>query len=141
MSAPVQVLVVGLESPAYDGTVLEELARLRHAGVVRLIDLMVVRHEPDGAFETVDLPAGAPAGLGRLASAFFHHVGDDGPAGEGTWSLADVVPVGGIAAVALLEHLWAAPLVGVIAAVGGTPLDETWLSIDDRRRLDALQGD
>ncbi|MFN8149314.1 MAG: DUF6325 family protein [Candidatus Nanopelagicales bacterium] len=141
MSAPVQVLVVGLESPAYDGTVLEELARLRDAGVVRLIDLMVVRHEPDGAFETVDLPAGAPAGLGRLASAFFHHEGDDGPGDEGTWSLADVVPVGGLAAVALLEHLWAAPLVGVIAAVGGTPLDETWLSIDDRRRLDALQGD
>lgn len=141
MSAPVQVLVVGLESPAYDGTVLEELARLRDAGVVRLIDLMVVRREPDGAFETVDLPAGAPKGLGRLASAFFHHEGDAAPPEDGTWSLADVVPVGGLAAVALLEHLWAAPLVGVIAAVGGTPLDETWLSIDDRRRLDALQGD
>ena len=42
-----QLLVVGLESPAYDGTVLEELGRLREAGVVRLVDLVVVRHEPD----------------------------------------------------------------------------------------------
>ena len=136
MTAPVQLLVVGLESPAYDGTVLEELGRLREAGVVRLVDLVVVRHEPDGSFETVDLPAGAPPELGRVATAFLHE-----ESAEGTWSLADVVPVGGLAAVALLEHLWAAPLAGVIAAVGGTPLDETWLSLEDRRRLDALQAD
>lgn len=141
MTAPVQLLVVGLESPAYDGTVLEELGRLREAGVVRLVDLVVVRHEPDGSFETVDLPASAPPGLGRVATAFLHEESAEGTAAEGTWSLADVVPVGGLAAVALLEHLWAAPLAGVIAAVGGTPLDETWLSLEDRRRLDALQAD
>jgi len=142
VSAPVQVLVVGLESPTYDGTVLEELGRLRDAGVVRLVDLVVVRREPDGSFETVDLPSGAPAGLGRIATAFLHEDGgtDAEPDGD-SWSLTDAVPVGGLAAVALLEHLWAAPLAGVIAAVGGTPLDETWLSVDDRRRLADLQGD
>lgn len=141
MSAPVQVLVVGLESPTYDGTVLEELGRLRDAGVVRLVDLVVVRREPDGSLETVDLPAGAPAGLGRIAAAFLSDEDDAGAAADGGdwWSVADAVPVGGIAAVALLEHLWAAPLAGVIAAVGGTPLDETWLTVPDRVRLADLQ--
>lgn len=149
MTAPVQVLVVGLESPTYDGTVLEELGRLRDAGVVRLVDLVVVRREADGSLETVDLPAGAPAGLGRIAAAFLSAESDDAsdepaPAAEAAdggswWSVADAVPVGGIAAVALLEHLWAAPLAGVIAAVGGTPLDETWLTPSDRARLRDLQ--
>lgn len=140
--APVQVLVVGLDSPAYDGTVLEELGRLRDAGVVRLVDLVVVRREADGSLDTVPLPAGAPDGLGRIAAAF---LADDDAAAQDAddasdwWSVADAVPVGGLAAVALLEHLWAAPLAGVIAAAGGTPLEEAWLTREDRARLAALE--
>ena len=43
------------------------------------------------------------------------------------WSLADAVPPGGVAAVALLEHLWAEPLVTAIGRAGGRPLGELWL--------------
>ena len=44
-----------------------------------------------------------------------------------TWSLADAVPPGGVAAIALVEHLWAEPLVAAIGRAGGRPLGELWL--------------
>jgi len=56
------------------------------------------------------------------------------------WSLADVVPPGSVAAVALIEHLWAGPLTAAIARVGGTPLEEAWLAGPERDALDALMA-
>ena len=50
------------------------------------------------------------------------------------WS-SDAVAPGGVAAVALLEHLWAAPLVDAIGDAGGRPLAELWLSPEDRARI------
>ena len=55
-----------------------------------------------------------------------------------SWSLADVVPVGTTAAVALIEHLWAAPLLGAIRRAGGSPLEEAWLAADDLAALEDL---
>jgi hypothetical protein len=54
------------------------------------------------------------------------------------WSLADAIPVGGTAAVALIEHVWAAPLSAAIQAAGGTLLEETWLAREDRELLETL---
>lgn len=146
MNAPVQVVVVGLHQPAFDGEILGELARLQQAGIVRLVDVLLVRHEADGSFSTVDLPADAPVGLGELAGAFLTGFGDDSEPGAGdseasggTWSLADVVPPGTTAAVAFLEHLWAAPLRAAIERGGGVPLEETWLSASDLEILDHLR--
>src|SRR3954468_9991482 len=39
---PVQVLVVGFDHPTFSGEVLAEFERLRGAGVVRLVDLLLV---------------------------------------------------------------------------------------------------
>jgi hypothetical protein len=55
-----------------------------------------------------------------------------------TWSLADSVPAGTIAAVALIEHTWAAPLREAINRVGGVPLEETWLAPDDVLLLEQM---
>jgi hypothetical protein len=125
MTAPVQVLVVGFDEPSFSGEVLTELARLRDQGVVRLLDVLLVQRGDDGTFETLDPPPGSDPGLGRLAADILGGDGDD-PDGD-TWSLADAEPPGGLAAVALLEHLWAEPLVGAIGRAGGRPLAELWL--------------
>ena len=50
MTGPVQVLVVGFEEPSFSGEVLAELSRLREAGVVRLVDVLLVRRDEDGTF-------------------------------------------------------------------------------------------
>jgi hypothetical protein len=60
----------------------------------------------------------------------------DEPEDGTTWSLADAIPPGTTAAVALIEHLWATPLREAIARAGGTALEETWLHREDVERLD-----
>jgi hypothetical protein len=134
MSAPVQVLVVGFEEPSFSGEVIAELTRLREAGVVRLVDVLLVRRDEDGAFDTLPPPPGVDPGLGQVAADILGGT-DEAPADGETWSLADVVQPGSVAAVALIEHLWAGPLVDAIASAGGRPLSELWLSPEDRARL------
>lgn len=125
MTAPVQVLVVGFDEPSFSGEVLAEMERLREQGVVRLLDVLLVERAEDGTFETLDPPPGSDPDLGRLAAEVLGGGSDeiDGDA----WSLADAVPPGGLAAVALIQHLWAEPLVGAIQRAGGRPLGELWL--------------
>lgn len=135
MTGPVQVLVVGFDELSYSGTVLAELDRLEGAGVVRLIDVLLVQRLEDGSFDTLPPPPGAAESLGRIAADILGGGDSDAEPDDATWSLADAVPPGGVAAVALIEHLWAESLVGAIGAAGGRPLGELWLSPEDRARL------
>ena len=139
---PVQVLVVGFDEPTFSGDVLAELARLREAGIVRLVDLLLVQRAEDGSFETLDEAGSEGLGLGELAAEVLAHTnGGDGvdhqDTSAPTWSLADVVPAGSAAAVALIEHTWAGPLTAAITNAGGTPLEETWLAPREREALEA----
>ena len=138
MTAPVQVVVIGFDHPSFSGEVLAELSRLREAGVVRLVDLLLVSRSEDGTFETAPMPDGGGAGFGAVATALLSRddgdleTDDDRATG---WSLAAAVPCGSTAAVALIEHLWAEPLTAAIGRAGGTPLEETWLAADDLQAL------
>jgi len=93
---------------------------------------------PEGAAEGLpDLPQGR-GGLAATLLGDHDGAGDDLDAPDGSvWSLADSVPAGTTAAVALIEHLWAAPLRAAIRRTGGVPLDEVWLAEPDLQRLAA----
>jgi hypothetical protein len=144
------VLVIGFDPPAFSGEVLAELTRLREAGIVRLVDLLLVERRPDGTLEALDAPGGLAPGTGALAAAVLCDTdGDEDGAATPrsatevdamSWSLVDAVPPGSVAAVALIEHLWAAPLSAAIARAGGTPLEEAWLPPAELEALDAMQG-
>jgi len=143
MMGPVQVLVVGFDHPAFSGEILAEFTRLRQAGIVRLVDLLLVSRAGDGTVETLAAPAGVDARLGGLATALLGRAeGEDeadvDTAGVSMWSLADAVPPGSVAAVALIEHTWAGPLNAAIQKAGGAALDETWLAPDDLAMLEGL---
>ena len=144
MIAPVQVLVVGFDEPTFSGEVLAELTRLKEAGVVRLVDVLLVSRDEDGSFETLPAPPGTDADLGRVAAEVLGlpEGGNDAPerVDGDTWSLDEAVPPGSMGAVALIEHLWAGPLVASIQRAGGRLLDETWLAPDDLERLAKLTG-
>ena len=139
MLGPVQVLVVGFDEPTYSGEVLAELTRLEEAGIVRLIDLLVVAKGEDGTVETLEDTL-LPGPYGELAARLLSDPSTaEYPAGEApTWSIADALPAGQAAAVALIEHTWASPLRDAILRNGGTPLDETWLAPDDVALLESL---
>jgi uncharacterized membrane protein len=141
---PVQVLVVGFDQPTFSGEVLAEFTRLREAGLVRLIDVLLVSRSEDGTLETLEAPDAAAADLGGLAVEVLGQPQNASQAETSEidtaamWSLADAIPVGGTAAVALIEHVWAAPLSAAIQRAGGTLLEETWLAPEDRELLETL---
>jgi hypothetical protein len=148
---PVQVLVVGFEQPNFSGEVLAEFARLREAGIVRLVDLLLISRAEDGTLETLIAPPGMEADLGgELAVELLGRSDGGDGAGDITqsedpgstdatgWSLADAIPAGSAAAVALIEHVWAGPLTAAIRRAGGSALEETWLAPGDLNRLESL---
>ena len=48
-----------------------------------------------------------------------------------TWVVADTIPPGTSAAVALIEHRWAIPLRDAVARGGGVALEDTWVHPED----------
>ena len=150
---PVQIMVVGFEGTSFNGEIMPELQRLKELDIVRLVDMVVVSKEQDGEIVGVELSdltdeqraefgaiAGALIGLGvepdeegveagALAGA---EAAEDGLLGEETmWSIADTIPMGTTAAVALIEHRWAIPLRDAIRRAGGVPLADSWIHPED----------
>jgi hypothetical protein len=149
MTAPVQVLVIGVEDTQFDGSVRVELDRLRDTGTVRVLDVLLVTRAGDGSFSTLPPPAGFPEGTGSVVAGLLG-TGDEEPDAsvatgsddpDAGWSLDGAVPTGATAVVALVEHLWAEPLRDAVRAAGGSPLGETWLAEEDLERLSGLLGD
>lgn len=159
---PVQIMVVGFEDPNFTGEILSELQRLKDADLVRVVDLVVVAKDSSGEIASVELSdltdeeraefgaiAGALIGFGMegdeegleagaLAGA---EAAEEGILGEeAVWSIADVIPMGTTAAVALLEHRWAIPLRDAIIRAGGIPLADTWIHPEDLVALGAARG-
>jgi len=157
---PVQMLIVGFQGDNFDGSIMEELNRLKEHDIVRLIDLMFVKKNEDGELEThhvSDLSTdeaeqfgaivgalvgfgadgeegaeyGAVAGAAELEDG---HVFDD----DAVWYLGDAIPEGTAAAVALLEHRWAIPLRDKIAKAGGLTLSDAWVHVADLVAVGAL---
>ena len=149
---PVQLLVVGFENGNFTGGILDELRRLREFDIVRLVDLMFVTKDADGnvlAIEHSDLTEEESAQFGAIVGALvgFGAEGEEGleagaeagammgeaAAEEGwmgeeeAWYIADVIPEGTSAAVALIEHRWAIPLRDAILAAGGLPVASEWI--------------
>jgi uncharacterized membrane protein len=147
MMGPVQLLVIGFDDPNFDGSIMAEVERLRENDVVRLIDVILVRKTVEGDLETIESrdPEAAEefgamvgaligVGAGGEEGATIGAVrGAEAAAGgnllseDEVWYLADAIPDGAAAAVALLEHRWAIGLRDVIGRAGGFHLADAWV--------------
>jgi hypothetical protein len=149
---PVQLLVIAFEDGSFDAAILEELRRLREHDAVHLIDLLFVAKDERGGvaeLEQGDLSAEEATEFGALVEALIGFEPDrrdeaDTVAGvaaitgngsprnpEEVWFLADAIPPGTSAALALLEHRWAIPLRDAIASAGGHDLVDRWIHPGD----------
>ena len=159
---PVQVMVVGFAETNFEGKVLSELKRLKDLDIVRLIGLVVVQKDMDDEITAVELSdltdeereefgalAGALVGLGAEGSEEAMEAGalvgaemaEEGAlADEIMWSVADTIPAGTTAAVAMLEHRWAIPLRDAIREAGGVPLADSWIHPEDLIALGMAMG-
>lgn len=145
MIGPVQLLVVGFEQPNFQGEVLAQLQSLSEHEVVRVIDILVVHKDAEGAVTTrqiSDLSENEKQELGELVKALIglgEIAGGDAEGAARLWSqeqglgeedLVDVlaeIPADTAVAIALLEHRWAIPLREAIVAAGGFPILDTWV--------------
>jgi uncharacterized membrane protein len=152
---PVQILVVGFGGTDFKGEILEELRQLKERDIIRLIDLVVVAKDTQGEIagvEITDLTPEESAQFGAIAGALVG-LGLDGEEGaeagmvagaeaaiesegeflgdEVMWSIADTIPMGTAAAVALLEHRWAIPFRDAIRNAGGVLLADSWVHPED----------
>jgi uncharacterized membrane protein len=150
---PMQMLVVSYEGTELSPEVAAELKRLREHDIVRLVDLLVVMKDEDGnvtAIEKSDLTKDESTELGALAGALIGlgAAGEDGMelgalAGaeaaesggsllEGeAWYVADAIPPGSRAAVAIIEHRWAIPLRDALLQAGAVGLVDAWIHPTD----------
>ena len=147
------MLVVEFDRTKFEGEIMPELQRLKDAGIVRLLDLLFVRKPVGGEVEVVqrsDLSedeaiefgalVGALVGLGtgdeevsyRAAVAGAEELEDGHFFGDAeVWYLADAIPEGGSAAIALIEHLWAIPLCRAARHDRAIVLADEWVHPDD----------
>jgi uncharacterized membrane protein len=145
---PVQLLIVGFVGGEFKGEIAKVLADLRERDVIRLIDMGIVRKDEDGVItmiehsdlsqdETIEFGAtvGALIGLGVAgeegaeagAIAGAEAALDGGMIEDQVWYIADEIPEGTAAAVALIEHRWAIPLRTAIQDAGGFLVSDAWI--------------
>ena len=155
---PVQLLVVGYgEDARFTGAALDELQRLREHDIVRLVDLLIVTKDENGEVASVEVSdrpelqqygaiAGALLGLGAAGEAGMEagavagaEATADGKMYDSAevWMLADSIPPGMTAAIALLEHRWAIPLRDSIMDNDGVVLADEWIHPEDLVRYGA----
>jgi hypothetical protein len=156
---PVQMLVV---EPEFTGKILPEFKRLKELDVVRLIDLLVVRKGDDGeldVYKQSDLAQDEATEFGALVGALVglgtgtvegvesaaragaeamedRHLLDE----ESVWYVADAIPPGTAAAIALIEHRWAIPLRDRIVEAGGFSLADEWIHPADLVAIGVAQA-
>ena len=106
---PVDVLVVALGEPRFDGSVVTELAQLAGAGTIRLLDAMVLLKDEHGvrtSLDIEDMPAEDKKALG------FIETGTRGlfDAADAEVLFEGMVPGSAVLAPAI-EHAWARGLI------------------------------
>jgi uncharacterized membrane protein len=157
------MLVVGFEDGKFEGEILAELRRLREHDIIRMVDLLFVAKDEQGdiaKLEHSDLSVEEAMEFGALAGALlgFGAAGEEGAdagaiagaeAGadgsvladdDDVWYLADSIPPGASAAIALIEHRWAIPLRDAIQTAGGETLVDTWVHPEDLVAVGAGAG-
>jgi uncharacterized membrane protein len=153
MFGPIQIWTFAFDGSRFRGEILPELDRLKEAGVIRLIDMLVIRKDASGRVATLtasDLEweeatsFGAMIG-GLIGLGFAGEEGAEVGAMTGALELADghvfsdrtrnelieIIPPNSTSAIALIEHVWAKPLKAAIARAEGMEVDNDWLRLDD----------
>ena len=150
---PIQLLCLAFDGNRFKGEILPELDRLKREKIIRIIDLLVVRKDDEGRVTVMTasdldweeatafgsyvgalagyraagaegLERGAIAGAAELADG---HVFDE----NDTFRVTRSLPTNMSAALVLIEHVWARPLLDAVERAGGMELSNDWISADE----------
>jgi hypothetical protein len=114
----------------FEGQLVGALERLEAGGALRVLDVLMVRRDPDtGDLEAVEVRSTGAGGLvaplidfrldpSRRARATQRALARDG--GARVQALGSQLGAGEVMAVALVEHVWAEALEDAVTRIGGT---------------------
>ena len=114
---PVDYLVVEFPGSNFTGEILPELASLVERGIVRVLDLVLIKKEEDGSFEAFefdDVEAGLLGDVRELERDFAELLSEDDVA-----AVVEALEPGSTAGLLVYENLWAAPFASAVRRSGG----------------------
>jgi uncharacterized membrane protein len=146
---PIQMLSLAFPGNRFKGEILPELERLKKDGIIRVVDLLLVRKDSLGSVMVTtasDLDWEEAVSFGSYVGALAGYVaagaaGIEKGAMAGAAELADghlfdqddvfrvtqALPKDMSAVLVLFEHLWAKPLLETIDRAGGIELTNDWI--------------
>jgi uncharacterized membrane protein len=150
---PIQILTLSFDGSHFKGEILPELERLKTLGLIRVIDLLLIRKDSMGAAATLtatDLDWEEAADFGALVGSLIGwgvggaegaEIGWLAGAAEGAdghaidendrLDLLHRIPNGSSMGIVLIEHVWARPLRDAIRRADGMEVSNEWLRADD----------
>jgi len=114
---PVDYLVVEFPGSNFNGEILPELAALVDRGIVRVLDLVLIKKQEDGSFEGFefdDIESGSLGGLRELERELADLLSE-----EDVVAVAEALDPGSTAALLVYENSWAAPFASAVRRSGG----------------------
>lgn len=132
---PVDYFLVGFPPGApLDGGALAQMGALVDAGIIEVLDALVIRKDADGTISGINL-----AELGDMADIVAFEGVRPGLLGDDDMALAaEEMEPGSVAAFVLYENTWARGFVTAIHERGGVFLGSGRIGMDDL--LDALEA-
>jgi hypothetical protein len=114
---PIDYLVIEFPGSKFNGKIAPELAKLVEDGLIRVLDLLVVKKEEDGTvegFELNDLDPEEHGGIHELDIDIAELLSE-----EDVLALAEAVEPGSSAGILVYENTWAAPFASAVRNSGG----------------------
>ena len=114
---PVDYLVVEFPGSNFNGEILPELASLVDRGIVRVLDLVLIKKQEDGSFEGFefdDIESGSLGELRELERELADLLSE-----EDVVAVAEALDPGSTAALLVYENSWAAPFASAVRRSGG----------------------
>jgi len=146
---PIQMTCLAFPGNQFKGEILPELEQLKKAGVVRIVDLLLVRKDELGNVmvttasdldwqEAVSFgsyvgalagyAAGGPAGIEKGAMAGAAELADGHLFDQDdVFRVTQALPENMSAVLVLFEHLWAKPMLDAVDRAGGIELSNDWI--------------
>ena len=101
----------------FTGEILPELADLVRRGIVRVLDLVLIRKDDDGSFEAFEFGDTDPGALGELRE--MERELADLLSEDDVAAVAETLEPGSTAGLLVYENLWAAPFASAVRRAGG----------------------
>ena len=131
---PVDVYIIGFPGNKFTGRIAPAILELVENGTIRVLDLLFVMKDADGAvttLEAADIDEEGPAFLAIDVA----QPGALGP--EDAEEVSDDLPAGSAAMLVAFENLWAGRLVEALQAADAVVIDSIRIPVDVVAALDA----